>query len=895
MNVQIQGFNLTEQDVVDTYIYVLGRYLVIRQERIDIAEEGIDYNVIKFNELGKADFVNPNLDVAYIEAWFAVDEKTPVILEVPKVEGRYYTVQVMDEWADILYNINERNFPDHPYGRFALCLKGSNPTTPEGALRIDLPSRKAKMLARVERKGDDAGAVKLQRSFEIITTGESKISPAVDIPMFTNAEPMTVNAFNQPMLNQVLSSAPDKMKLAPRMQKKARDIATFITKSETNRATIDGIIKQKAVPALVQFIRSYGDKRGGWMATTGKESGFGEDYWFRTAANFAGIWWNTNHEVVYFIGETDESGATLNGEHVYVLDFQQKDLPHKHVNAYWSLTMLSLPDYRVVPNKLDRYNFNNLSRFNYEEDGSLKLYLSGELPEGAPESNWLPAPQGKPFSLNLRMYVPKKEVLNGEYYVPPIIKASAVASGGQELPTTSVVETRIGQLRFEGGYPAKETIDKLYKEMDFQRAVQAYLWAIPLVSFAQWQQEHENVFGAKDGDVVYYVSYRDKLGLLTSNATTPYILGFLNLSHTGPLVIDYPAGPTAGGILDFWQRPVTDMGLTGPDKGAGGKYLVLGPGQSVDAADGYTVVKSSTNNIFHAFRVLATDQGEAKKLRESYQAYPYSKRDNPSSTRMVSPDGKHWAGRQPRGLDYWRLVAKMLNEEPVHERDRMFVAMLKPLGIEKGKPFQPDAYQKKILAEATIIGEAMARSLSYAKRQKEALMYPGRQWKNAVLLDADQETENYTALDERTAWFYEAVTLSAGMTTKTPGKGQVYLGVQKDGNGKWLQGGTNYTLRIPPKPPVEQFWAMTLYDTETRCFIENEHEIAGIDSRMDFVKNDDGSVDLYFGPEPPKGLEKNWIPTVPGKGWFAYLRLYAPTESYFDRSWQLPDIEEDAR
>ena len=455
---------------------------------------------------------------------------------------------------------------------------------------------------------------------------------------------------------------------------------------------------------------------------------------------------------------------------------------------------------------------------------------------------------------------------------------------------TGVVETRIGQLRFEGGYPANETIDRLYEEMDFQRAVQAYLWAIPLVSFAQWQQEHENVFGAKDGDVVYYVSYRDKLGLLTSNATTPYILGFLNLSHTGPLVIDYPAGPTAGGILDFWQRPVTDMGLTGPDKGAGGKYLVLGPGQSVEDTKGYTVVHSPMNNIFHAFRVLATDPDESRKLRESYQAYPYSQRDKPSHTHIVTPDGKHWEGWQPRGLDYWKLVAKMLNEEPVHERDRMFVAMLKPLGIEKGKPFQPDAYQKKILAEATLVGEAMARSLSYAKRQREAIMYPGRQWKNAILLEADQETENYTALDERTAWFYEAVTLTAGMTTKTPGKGQVYLGVQKDGNGKWLQGGNNYTLRIPPNPPVEQFWAMTLYDTETRCFSENKHEIAGLDSRMDLVKNADGSVDLYFGPKPPEGHEKNWIPTVPGRGWFAYFRLYAPTEAYFDHSWGLPDF-----
>ena len=420
----LAALGLSEKDVVDTYIYVLARYLVIRQERIDIAEEAVDYNVIKFNELGKAEFVNPNLDVAYLEAWFAVDETTPFVLEVPKVEGRYYTAQIMDEWADILYNVNERNLPDHPCGRFALCLSGSNPTIPEGAVRLDLPSRKAKMLARVERKGDDQGALALQHQFRIIKSREPAIVPAVEIPMFSNKELITVDAFSQPMLDQVLNSAPDNMKMAPGMQKQARDIAAFIAKAEDNRAAIDAIIRQKAVPGLVQFVRSYGDKRGGWIATTGKETGFGEDFWFRAAANFAGIWWNNNQEVVYFIGEADAAGTPLDGDSVYVLDFKPEDLPAKHVNAYWSLTLMSLPDYRVVPNRLDRFNFNNRSQFTFEPDGSLKLHLASELPSGVPESNWLPCPKGRPFTLNLRTYVPKAEVLSGEYYVPPIVKTA---------------------------------------------------------------------------------------------------------------------------------------------------------------------------------------------------------------------------------------------------------------------------------------------------------------------------------------------------------------------------------------------------------------------------------------------------------------------------------------
>jgi hypothetical protein len=216
----IQGLGLTEKDVIDSYVYILGRYLVIRQEHIDMAEEDVDYNVIKYNELGKAEFVNPNLDVAYLEAWFAVDEETPVILEIPKIENRYYTAQIVDEWAEIVHNINERNFPNHPYGQYALCLKGSNPEIPEGALRVDIPSKKAKMLARVERKGDDEGALQLQRAFKIIKVGEPKLEPAVEIPMFTNKDLIRVEVFQKPMVDKVLASAPDAVTAANAHQKK---------------------------------------------------------------------------------------------------------------------------------------------------------------------------------------------------------------------------------------------------------------------------------------------------------------------------------------------------------------------------------------------------------------------------------------------------------------------------------------------------------------------------------------------------------------------------------------------------------------------------------------------------------------------------------------------------
>lgn len=411
---------LSEQEIVDAYIYVFARYLVIRQEHIDLAEEGIDYNVIKYNELGKAEFVNPNLDVAYLEAWFAVDSSTPVILEIPKVEGRYYTAQICDEWAEIITNINERNYPDHPFGRFVLCLEGSNPEIPEDALRIDLPSKKAKLLARVERKGDDEGAIALQRAFTIVKLGEPVVEPAVEIPMFSNDAPLTVELFDQPLLDQVLASAPDMTTIAPGFQDSVRTIADYAGQSPENRQDVRDFIVNKVLPEFLRLLATYGDVRGGWSATTGYPTGFGDDYIFRTGANYAGIWWNANREVVYFMGNTDEGGEQLNGDKVYKVRFSSNALPDDKVHAFWSMTMLSFPEYKVIPNHLSKFNINNLTPLEYAEDGSLTLFFASELPDGVHEGNWLPSPEGQPFIVNTRLYVPKDDAISGEWFVPPI-------------------------------------------------------------------------------------------------------------------------------------------------------------------------------------------------------------------------------------------------------------------------------------------------------------------------------------------------------------------------------------------------------------------------------------------------------------------------------------------
>lgn len=460
------------------------------------------------------------------------------------------------------------------------------------------------------------------------------------------------------------------------------------------------------------------------------------------------------------------------------------------------------------------------------------------------------------------------------------------------------IDTRVGRLSFThdfaSGYPTRETIEKLYAERDFQRACQLYLWALPIVAFAQAQEQSRTLFGAGDLDLGLAEGYAEVSGILTPNVVTPYMSGMPDLGNTGPLVIEVPAGPTAGLVDDFWQRPVTDLGLAGPDQGKGGKFLLLGPGQAVADAEGFIVVGSSTLNVAIFLRILEPDATKAERLRQQFRFYPYAKREHPPANHVRRPEGKRWSQAQPRGLAYWERLADILNREPVQERDRIMMAMLRPLGIEKGKAFKPDARQQKILTEAALVGEAMAKANDFDKRQMELSHYrDGVQWHLSLALDPSQEAEFYTQLDERAAWFYEAATTSRGMVTKTPGLGQVYLGSYKDREGNWLDGANTYRLRVPPDAPVKQFWSLTIYDVDTRSLVQNPQQIADRSSRQpDLVRNADGSVDLYVGPTTPAGFERNWIPSVPGRAWFAYFRLYAPTEAHFDRTWTLPDFEQ---
>jgi hypothetical protein len=461
----------------------------------------------------------------------------------------------------------------------------------------------------------------------------------------------------------------------------------------------------------------------------------------------------------------------------------------------------------------------------------------------------------------------------------------------QELPTTGTIDSPLGKLELTHGYPTEATAKKLYDDIDFQRACQAYLWALPAVGFEGLHLAHLNTFGAKNGDIVLYKDLKDKAGKLTPNITTVYAMSFWDVDKQGPLVVEVPAGATAGGVMDIWQRPVTDLGQTGADKGQGGKYLILGPHSEEIKADGYTVKRSPTNQLWFATRGLAPDAKAAEETLRAHKLYSWNNRDKRGEQKFVDIGGKQWTSAQPVSLDYWRYLSDVLQPEPIQERDRFFLAMLAPLGIQQGKSFAPDERQRKILTEAAQVGEIMARTNAYDKRLPGAEVWPNTHWEYANMVELNQEGKDYAQLDERGSWFYEAIGNSAGMQGRILGFGQAYLETSKDKDGDWLVGDTSYRLHVPPNVPAKQFWSITLYDNVTRGPAITDQGASDLSSRKpDLVTNSDGSVDVYIGPTQPEG-QKNWIKTTLGKGWFPYFRFYAPTEAYFNKTWSLPDIE----
>jgi hypothetical protein len=382
---------------------------------------------------------------------------------------------------------------------------------------------------------------------------------------------------------------------------------------------------------------------------------------------------------------------------------------------------------------------------------------------------------------------------------------------------------------------------------------------------------------------------------LTANATTIYNFVWLN-TNDGPLVIEIP--PKVLGLVDdFWFHWVGDLGLTGADKGKGGKYLLLPPDYKGAVPEGYFVMRSKTYNHWMFFRGFIEDgktDPAVASIKKNLRIYPLSKAANPPAMKFVMGSGKYFNTIGSTDFSFYEDVNQVVQEEPVEASDPETLGLLASIGIEKGKPFKPDARMKKILTEAAAVGNITARTLAYKSRMPEAYFYKNSAW-NTPFIGGSYEflkQKGVRNLDARSYFFFYATGITPAMAMKMVGKGSQYAVASVDAKGNPLDGGKTYKVHLPPNIPAKNFWSFTLYDTQSRSMLQTDQQFPSVSSlNKALIVNTDSSVDVYFGPKAPAGKESNWVQTMPGKGWSTLLRLYSPLEPWFDKSWRPGEIE----
>jgi len=452
---------------------------------------------------------------------------------------------------------------------------------------------------------------------------------------------------------------------------------------------------------------------------------------------------------------------------------------------------------------------------------------------------------------------------------------------------------------FKDGYPTPQTAERVHDEQDFQRAVQAYRFFYPTVSMEGVMQGTRDA-GVADNRSAIILAGAPRHVLFTGNSDTPYMGATIDLRETGPLVIALPAGPYLGIVNDHNFGWVQDMGLPGPDAGKGGKHLILPPGYRGNVPSGYYAARSKTNYILVAARALPPngDMKAGLDAQRKVKIYPLSQAASPPAFAFIDRTNDRidlTLLRWEDNVQFWEKLHKVLQEEPAVEEFRPMYGMLAMLGIEHGKPFVPDARMQTILERAAKVGRDHMLVAGYASARPDRFVWPDRRWEYAALRYENGDFELPTAIDleARDRWFSQAIAMSPKMVLRTAGAGSLYWLGLRDRDGGYLDGGKTYRLSVPQPVPQKLFWSITVYDAGTRSQIQTDQDKAALRSLVELKGvPQTGSTDLYFGPTAPAGQEARWIKTIPGKGWFAYLRLYGPDGPAFDGRWKPGDFEE---
>ena len=466
------------------------------------------------------------------------------------------------------------------------------------------------------------------------------------------------------------------------------------------------------------------------------------------------------------------------------------------------------------------------------------------------------------------------------------------------IATPDTLDTPIGKLNFKDGVPDAATAEKVYDNLDLMRGVQAYLNSIQIASM-HGMRKGILEFGPENYTVLAFEELMDSKALfLTPNTTSVYFVAWVDTKDTGPLVIETP--PNVLGIIDdSWFHYVTDFGNAGPDKGKGGKFLLLPPGYAGDVPEGYHAARSGTYGnwvIWRGFQKDGDTGPAVKATTEGFRVYPLGQEDSAPRMTFVDVSGKNFNTIHAMDFSFWNEVNDVIQAEPGESQNPEILGQLASIGIVKGKPFKPDARMTKILTQAADIGAATVRSLAARPRDDSFYFYPGEgYWSTPFVGGSYLFTDKNTArnLDARAFFFFYATGITPAMTQAPVGAGSQYAALFLDKDGNPLDGSKTYKVTLPKDIPAKDFWSFVVYDNQTRSMLQTDQQFPSVSSAKGKVKqNTDGAYDVYFGPKAPEGKEDNWVQTVPGKGWNMLLRLYGPLEPWFDKTWRPGEAEE---